>query len=109
MPCVELRIDNSYNRIDSPDYEMVGAWLGDMLRLGRVNPATLLNLKVWPYMMPSDPYSWTEPWVPDWCADSRHMRTYAVGGAQSAADAARMLADQLTQFAQTLDKEADPS
>lgn len=103
MPSIELRIDNQFNRIDSPDYELCGKWLGDLLQQGQITPATMVHLTVRPYLVPANPADWREPWVPDWISGGRHMDTYAISGQHTPAGAARKLARCLTDLADELD------
>lgn len=103
MPSIDLRIDGQSNRIDSPDYELCGKWLGDLLKQGHITPATMVQLTVRPYLVPANPADWREPWVPDWNIGGRHMDTYAIGGERTPAGAARKLARYLTDFADELD------
>jgi hypothetical protein len=101
MPRIEMRIDNTWQRIDTGDYEMAGQWIADMLHMCRINPATNVQIRIDPFFIP-DPRGPEYPWIPDWNADSRYLDTFGIGEAGGASDAARKLSDKLYEFSEQL-------
>lgn len=103
MPRIELRIDNYWHQIDTPDYQMCGQWIADHLQMARINPTSMVQLKVDPALIPDPRDPGNLPWIPDWNCDSRTMETFGISDTASPADAARKLAAVLQQYARLLD------
>ena len=99
MPSLDLRIDNYCFRIDSPNAETCGRWLGDMLTTFPITPATNLVLRVQPFYIPDPKGPWHLPAVPDWEAN---MQRWDSVSATSPADAVEQFAGRLAKFAQEL-------
>lgn len=104
MPCIELRIDNSYYRIDSPDQDLCGSWIAVLLRTFPITPATCLQLRVTPFYVPDPHNPYGAPGVPDWETD--WVRWHSPEAA-SPADAARQLAARIAAVADQLDPPAE--
>ena len=100
MPSLELQLDTNHYRLDSPDREICGRWLGDLLTMWPITPATLVVLRVRPFYVPNPENRWMGQGVPDWEADWQRWHSVS---ADSPADAARQLAARLSAVADSLD------